>query len=163
MSIIVEDGSNVADANSYVDVAYATTYASGRGLLLPTDEATLAPLLVRAFDYVEAQRARYKGIKTYPYGGSQWPRTGVVIDGEEIGEKQIPREIRQAQVRVAVELHSGVDAHVSRQGPQKKRDKTGPLDSEYFAGTDTSMPAVDALLAPLYAQGGGLSLRTMRG
>lgn len=163
MALIVEDGSNVADANSYVDTQFATAYAAVRGLVLPSDTTELAQLLVRAFDYIESQRSRFQGVKTYPYGGSQWPRTGVTIDGTAIDPQRIPTELKQAQIRIAVELNNGVDVQPTV-GEVVTEETVGPITTKYATGTiGPIMTAVDALLAPLYMQSGGFSLRTIRG
>lgn len=161
--IIVEDGTNVANANSYVDSAYAQAYAAARGLSIPSDDAALFPLLVRGFDYIESQRARFKGRKTYP-GGAQWPRTGVDIDSDEIESTAIPEELKKAQVRVAVEIANGTD-EAPTITEQVKREKIGPMETEYVTGVEGPvMMAVDALLAPLFkSSGSGFALSTMRG
>lgn len=162
MPLIVENGTNVANANSYVDAAYAHAYAEARGLSLPSDDAALFPLLVRGFDYVESQRARYKGRRTYP-GGTQWPRTGVEIDDEEISPTAIPEELKKAQVRVAIEIANGTDEAPTITA-QVKREKIGPMETEYETGTEGPvMMAVDALLAPLFGTNrAAFSLSTMR-
>lgn len=162
MPLIVEDGTNVANANSYVDSTYAKAYAAARGLSLPSDDAALFPLLVRGFDYIESQRARFKGRKTYP-GGAQWPRSGVVIDDEEIIATIIPEELKKAQVRVAIEIANGTD-EAPTITEQVKREKIGPLETEYVTGTEGPvMMAVDALLAPLFGSNtSAFSLTTLR-
>lgn len=54
-TLIVEDGSGVDNANTYVDVAYLDSYASDRGFSIPTDEADKQVFLIRAFDYLHAR------------------------------------------------------------------------------------------------------------
>lgn len=63
--VVVEDGtgSNPA-ANSYAAVADLQAYATLRGAALPVAADDCATLLLRAMDYIEAQRNRFKGVKT---------------------------------------------------------------------------------------------------
>lgn len=65
ITIIVEDGTgaNLA-ANSYCAVADLRNYALLRSSALPVADDDCAVLLIKAMDYVEAQRDRYKGVKT---------------------------------------------------------------------------------------------------
>lgn len=162
MSLTVEDGNNVADANSYVTVEYARAYASARNLPLPASDDDLMPLLVRGFDYVESKGDRYKGVKTYAYGGASWPRAGAFVGGDELPDTTIPFEIKKAQVRFAVEVHANPAATADEQ--RVKKEKVGPLETEYFddaAGAISDpLSAVDDLLAPLLT---GMTLRTIRG
>lgn len=162
MSLTVEDGKNIADANSYVTVEYARAYATARNLPLPESDADLMALLVRGFDYVESKADRYKGVKTYPYGGASWPRIGAYVGGDELPETTIPFELKKAQVRFAVEVHSNPAATADEQ--RIKSEQVGPLKTEYFddlAGAISDpLASVDDLLAPLLT---GMTLRTMRG
>lgn len=64
ITIVVEDGSGVTNANSYVSVADARIYASNRGVELPLDDDELAAMLIRSTDYLEAQACRFQGKPT---------------------------------------------------------------------------------------------------
>ncbi|WEM33665.1 head-tail adaptor [Pseudomonas phage PSA-KC1] len=60
ITIVVEDGSGVTNANSYVSVADARIYASNRGVELPLDDDELAAMLIRSTDYLKRRRAAIK-------------------------------------------------------------------------------------------------------
>jgi hypothetical protein len=65
IAVIVEDGTGTnAAANSYCAVADLRDYATVRGISLPVADDDCASLLLRAMDYIEAQRNRFKGVKT---------------------------------------------------------------------------------------------------
>ena len=81
MTLIVEDGSIVENANSYVSVDDARTFASLRGVTLPASDAEVEVLLIKATDFIEAQRLRFQGSKVNQDQALQWPRTGVYVDG----------------------------------------------------------------------------------
>ena len=168
MSLIIENGTIVAGANSYVSITEAKAYASARALSLPTLDADIEPLLISAMDYLESKRAQYQGTKTNPANQAlQWPRTGVYIDCVEIASDVIPKELKDAQCRLACEQFAGVDIMPTKTGPFVTEETVGPLTTKYDAsqgtGTIPDMTAVDVLLAPLFSQcGQGFTLRTVR-
>lgn len=150
MDLIVETGAIVENANSYVDLAYARAYATARGLALSDVDDTLEAQLITAMDYLEALRSQYQGTKL---GSLQWPRYGVFIDGVELASNTIPRELKDAQCRLAFEVSSGVDLMPTTFGKFAKKEKVGDLEVEYSEGLSTSqqpsLTVVDNLLAQL--------------
>lgn len=156
MALIVEDGTIVEDANSYVTLEEARAYALERGLTLPAlpEEGqvdALEALLISAVDYLEGKRVEYKGEKVSELQELQFPRDNVYIDGFLLASDAIPKVLKQAQIKLAVIAHSGVALEPVRSGPAVIRKKVGPIETEYSEGSTfrPAMPAVDALLAPL--------------
>lgn len=177
MAIVVETGAGLANATSYVDIAAAEAYATARGVTLQNTEQKL----YLAMDYIEAQRARFQGSKTWPVAvvdpphdaqALQWPRTGVVIDCDvEWPDNAIPPELQKAQMQYCIELQNGFNPFASNDGMVVKKKKVDVIEKEFFSATElgisgtpqASIPAVDALLAPLFsACGMGGLLRTVR-
>lgn len=155
MSLIVEDGSIVVNANSYVTITEARAYATARALSLPAADADLEPLLISAMDYLEGKRSQYQGTKTNPLTQAlQWPRTVVQIDCVDFPSNAIPKELKDAQCRLACEQASGVDILPTKTGPFITEETVGPLTTKYDAAQGTvtvpDMTAIDALLAPLF-------------
>jgi len=165
MPLIVEDGSGVIGANSLASIAQARDFASLRNVTLPGD-AALTAFLVKGTDYVKT--FSYLGTKTYA-GVSYlpWPRTGLTIDDEAFDGDAIPPDIVSAVCQLCIEQKNGVVLFGTSTGPAIRRDKVGPLETEYAVSNGSgnaakaSMPAVDAYLKP-YLAGGGFSLRTRR-
>lgn len=176
MAIIVEDGTGVAGANSYVTLAEARDYAAGRGVTLG-DDAAVTVLLNKAMDYIESFRAQYQGRKTYPTGAHpapqalQWPRKGVRIDGLVWASDAIPAELKAALCQTIIEAHTRPDGNLapSSDGKVVKREKVDVIEREFMTYDELgnnvpgslSYPAVDWLLEPLFGSY-GLSLRTVR-
>ena len=52
-SLIIEDGTNVANANTFIDVEYLDSYATLRGLTVPIEDTDKEKFLVRAYDYLQ--------------------------------------------------------------------------------------------------------------
>lgn len=165
MALIIEDGTGKEDATSYVTAAEARTYASARGVTLDADDAVVEPLLVQAMDYLEAQS--YKGYRTFPdVQALSWPRTCVVIDRVRLpvsGPGSIPRQLKAAQMQLAIEASAGVDLMPTTDGRVVKREKVDVIETEFMTNTDLgvvglpgpSFAKVDALLASLLATGAG--------
>lgn len=163
MALIVEDGSIVADAETYVDVAGLKAYAAKRGITVPADDAACEVLLVKAMDYLATYDARWKGCRVSAAQALAWPRRGVRIDGYPYPANAIPAQLKAGQCVLAVaaaslDLMPTVDPAASG----VKRDKVGPLETEFFGPNDGvySQPvitAADAAMAALL-DGGAFSL-----
>lgn len=165
--MIIEDGSIVANANSYVDLADARAYAVTVGETLPADDGELEALLIKAKNYLEALRDKYKGNKVSSTQSLQWPRYPVKIDGFEIAADYIPAELISAQSQLAIDQNNGIDIQPNKEGAFIIKEKVGPLETEYSqsvgTGTQPTLTTVDALLNPLLKSGGlGSSLLTRR-
>lgn len=173
MALIIEDGTIVANANSYVTLADARAYALARGVVLDADDAVVESQLVKAIDYLALYRAQWQGLPVSP--GVQtmaWPRTGVVIDELAFPEDDIPVELKEAQMQLAMEVHAGRVLMPSSDGRVVKREKLDVIEREFMTGSDNSktglpsprFPQVDALLAPLLKLPGigGFGLQTVR-
>lgn len=163
MTLTVEDGSLVSGADSYISLADARSYCANRGIALSDDDSAAEIQLRRAFDYLELKRAYYKGTKVDPAQLTQWPRTGVVIEGAEIDTVTIPVELKYAQVQYAVAINSGLDLLPTASGDRfVTREKIGQIETEYSSSLATSgIPIVriaDQLLEPLLNTVGMLSV-----
>lgn len=168
MTIIVEDGSIVADANSYVTVADARAYAAARGITLSATDSVVESLLINAVDYTESKRAQYQGSKVSQDQELQFPRYNVSIDGFEIPPTTIPKTLKNAQMQLVIESSEGIDLMPTQSGQFVTEETVGPITTKYsdkagLDGLEPQMTAVDALLEPLYKQGNsGAFLTTYR-
>ena len=160
MAIIVESGTIVAGANSYVSEAELTSYATARGVTLT---GTPESLLIKAMDYVETQP--FIGTKLTRDQPLQWPRSGVVIDGWSYPPSEIPDELKTAQMTVALAIDEGNDplAPVSP-AIKRKRVKADTVESEYQDGAPASSfsVAIGRSFAKLTTTGGGASQFAVR-
>lgn len=162
MTITVETGAGVANANSYVTLAEARTYAKARGVTLTAFDDVLEQYLIKAMDYLESLRADYRGIKTDSTYALQWPRYGVYLDGVELDSNVIPTELKNAQVALAMAVQDGVDLMPTQSGDAfVVSEKVGPIETRYSEGVSVSgvpiVRSVEALLAPLLKATGALS------
>lgn len=157
-TIIVEDGSQVANSNSYVTEAELTTFASDRGVTLT---ASADVLIIQAMDYIEAQN--YKGTKVSADQSLSWPRSGVYIDGYLIAYNSIPKELKQAQMATALSIDAGFNplAVVDR---ATKREKLDVMEIEYQDNASESayMPSINRYLEKLIDGGGSANISMTR-
>lgn len=86
MALIVEDGTGLTNADSFISFADASTYLISRnkvspaGSSFPTDQTTGEALLRQAADYMEGYyRFQWAGWKVTPYSSLSWPRNGVIL------------------------------------------------------------------------------------
>lgn len=108
MPIIVEDGSLVANANSFVDRADYIAYAASIGVVIPDDVSADAEL-IDAAEFIAQHEANLKGNKVQRSQSAPFPRTGLVIDGWHWGSDEIPRNVILCQLAFALDVHAGRD------------------------------------------------------
>lgn len=157
MAIVIEDGTQVAGANSYVTEAELTAYATARGITLT---GTAEPLLIQAMDYIESRR--FKGDKMTKAQPLQWPRSGVYVDGYLIENDEIPGKLKSAQLALAVAIDAGNNP-LATSTQAVKREKVDVIEVEYQDGTSSSpyIASVQAYLSDLIIPGSGFGTATV--
>lgn len=168
VTITVETGVGVLNANSFVTVAEARSYALDRGVVLSAVDDTVAAQLIKAKDYLEALADQYQGYMVSAEQALQWPRSGVYLyDSEaEFSAAAIPKELKSAQCALVMALDSGVDITPVYTPSQLVIEETvGPITTKYAdprgAKPTPVMTAVNAMIAPLLERKKA-SLRTVR-
>lgn len=160
MAIIVEDGTKLANANSYGSVIEADNYFAARGnkLWLSLDTAVKEALLVQATDYIELRFSRrFIGVKQTETQSLSWPR-------DKVGKLPlIPDVLKKACFEYAIRANDGAlapDPKIDESGlaVTVRRQKVGPLEKEFRTpenGVGSQVlefrpyPAADNLLSEL--------------
>jgi hypothetical protein len=158
-TIVVEDGTGLANSNSYASEAQLTTYAADRNVTV-TGAADV--LLITAMDYIEQQP--FKGNKNTKEQALQWPRFSVWIDSYSIDSDEIPLLLLEAQMEAALAVDAGNNPSgtVDR---ATKREKLDTLEVEYMDGARDQEfnRALETKLRKLLRVGtGGISAVTIR-
>lgn len=161
-TIIVEDGTIVTGANSYVSVSDFTTFLDERNLTL-SGSYDEEDLLILAMDYVES--LKFKGIKRQYNQGLQWPRTDVYIDGYYNDVDNIPTELKNGLMQAAYAIDAGNSPQQNL--PRKTiREKVGELEVQY-SESSASYVLDRKIMSFLYKLldngGGGANLRIGKG
>lgn len=133
MAIVVEDGTGLSTANSYISEAELTTYATNRGV---TISGTNSELIYKAMDYLES--FKFIGVKYSKAQALQFPRVGVVIDRFVIDYNEIPQLLKDAQAEICLSIDSG-DNPLENQTRETKSEKVDVITVEY---TDTARASV---------------------
>lgn len=166
--MIVEDGTGLANANSYASEATFEAYCEPRGLTAGSGDVEAA--LVRATAWLDATyRARYPGVKSN--GRSQaleWPRGWAEdADGNAISATEVPIEIVNATCEAALrELsEAGSLAPDLERGGDIRRLKAGSVEIEYGAAAPvaTTFAAIDNALSGILKARAAYSGRAVRG
>jgi len=173
MALIIEDGAGTdQNANSYHTALELRDYAELRGLenIAQLDNKKLEVLLIKAMDFLEAQRSKYKGVKTSSEQPLEWPRKEVYdveLPGALTPNDHIPRLLRYAQLALAIEAVEHdlqPNANLTGQGAVLKQ-KIGPIEISYSSEEPKqnfvhafSKPA--GLLSSLYKKSGLTLIRT---
>lgn len=130
IQIIVENGTGVQGANSYVSVIAARAFAANRGLNLSEDDDVVAAQLINAFDYIETKECEFQGSRVYI--DSAFPRNGVRVNCREIPNTEIPMLLISAQIQLVMAQENGIDIMPNFVAADYvTKEKVGPLETTY--------------------------------
>ncbi len=148
--LVIEDGSIVENADSYITVANARLFLSSIGLFLAVSDADAEVQLRQAFYYLEG--LSFLGSPSNVGQLTKFPRSGLYRAGELLPSNEIPVEVRRAQAYYAGAIQSGINLiESSTVEAQKARTKVGQLEVSYYKDSVSgakSMPLADKLLKP---------------
>jgi hypothetical protein len=172
MSLIIEAGAGLPSADSYASVAAADARCVALGVTdwAPRSESEKEVALRRATQFMLANyRKRWAGRRVYQAQALDWPRWNVVVDDFPVLSTIVPVEVVNACIDLAVRAARGEELlpDLETGNNQVKRDKTGPLETEYFENnTDAAarFVAIDATLEPFFGAAGGAGMiKVVRG
>lgn len=127
MALVVEDGSVVAGANTYVTLAEFKAWADDRGITYGTD-AAVTQQIYRAMDYFE--RLQFIGNKANENQPLQWPRTEALIDGYYADATEIPAPVKLA-VYEAIVVEAAGNSELEVQDRRTLKEKIGDIEVQY--------------------------------
>lgn len=152
-TLIVEDGSNVPNANSYISLADTLTYFNNKNdqtfLAASTDQQ--AGALFRAGQGLDFWlNGRWRGRRANAVQALDWPRRDVCdSDGYPVSSTTVPAKVKLAQAEVAkIEMTTSfIQQSVDRSNNIQKQT-VGPIDITYMptAPSITYWPMVIAML-----------------
>jgi regulator of protease activity HflC (stomatin/prohibitin superfamily) len=146
MTLIIEDGSIVTGANSYVSAAEYIAWADAREI--EYSSTLLESQILRSMDYIES--LPFAGQKSTQDQPLQWPRVGVVVDGYDIDHNEIPEQLRKA-VYESVKAESEGVSQLLNVERQTARERVGEIEVEYSSssGSSTSVIAIQRAVKKL--------------
>ena len=169
MALIIEDGSLVTSANSWVTRADYIAYALARGVTIADADATDVQL-VKAGEFINSHEQNLKGYRVERDQAMSFPRHDVVIDDWYWSSTEIPRQVKLCQYALALDINAGVDLYNKPVNPNTavKRERVeGAVEVEYAIPESTGQKlsrssTADALLNSLLNRSGLAGLRMVR-
>lgn len=169
MAIIVEDGSQVTNSNSYVTRAEYIAYAATLGTTI-TDDVTADEQLIESAIFIGNHESNLKGERVARDQSMAYPRTNLCIDGWYWNSDEIPRNVLLAQYAFALDLNAGIDLYNIPVNPNliaKKERVEGAVSVELAVKDGGNQKATrtstgDSLLASLLNQSGLMAVPLVR-
>ena len=150
-AVIVEDGSVVPNANSYISLVELKELMSNF-IEIPADvtDEQLTRNLYRSMQFIES--LNYKGVKVNPFHTLEWPRADVAWAPYTLWPAdQIPAQLKTALALLTTGVVTEGEEVLS--APQNiRREKVGQLEIEFYAsggiggGSIWQKQALDLLL-----------------
>lgn len=166
MALVVEDGTGLETANSYVSLVDCDTYHSDRGNTSWTGEdAAKEAALIRATQYLDMHyRSRFLGYRYSEEQALEWPRYDAEDDNGYYLDNEIPKELEQATCELALRALSGELLEDQDRGGAVRRVRIGEIETEYSesAPAGTIYRFVDEILGRLLSGGSGAGVRIKR-
>ena len=167
MTLIVEDGTQVTNSNTYVTEAQLEAYAEGLGVTLSGE---LEPMLRKAAEFIDSHEANLKGTRVEREQAMAFPRNGIYIDGWYWTSTEIPRQVILCQMALALDINAGVDLYNKPVNPSlvaKRKRVEGAVEVEYAEASVTAQKLSrssrsDALLNSLLKYNGLVGLEMVR-
>ena len=153
IELIVEDGSEVEGANTYVSLDDCDTYHENLGNSQWTGEdEEKKQAILRAMAWLET--LSWSGTKLDIDNALEWPREDVITpNGYDFPEDAVPWQVQDAVCEAAlveIETANGLRPSLSRGGAVKSHRVEGAVSIEYFPGASSGVKysAVSNLLRP---------------
>lgn len=165
MALIVEDGSAVAGAESFITVAAATTHHANLGntAWAALSEAEQEQALRRATRYMEQGfRSRWKGYRVSELQVLSWPRSNVIVDRFTVASSVVPTVVQEVCADMALKASAG--DLVPDIAPGVVREKVDVLEVEYdpkMTAGGIYYKAAEQALAPFLSSGSSPTFSTV--
>ena len=153
VTLVVEDGTIIDGANTYIDITTLDTYCTDRAVALTAStEAAKKALILKAMDYLESRY--YQGYLVEEDQDTQQPRDRVYINDYLQTYEQIIARMINAHCELVIALDAGYDP-VAILEREVKSEQLGPMRVEYMdnAASNNILQKVDMWLDPLLSVG----------
>jgi len=133
MALIIEDGSQVTNSDSYVTRAVYIAYALTLGVTIADEEETDQKLRKAAI-YISSKESHLIGVRVDRDQSLAYPRSNLWIEGFYWEIDEIPTQVKNAQMNLALDLEDGIDLYNLPQSDNvgiKKEKIDGAIEVEY--------------------------------
>jgi hypothetical protein len=169
--LIIEDGSVVANANSWATDDEYKQFAQLKGKSVPATQPDREAQLINAYEFMSFNyEDKMQGYRVTPQTQTGlFPRSDVFAYGVLVGNTDIPQDIKNAQMLTALAIQEGIDTNATKADADLASfTVVGAYSETYQSGsrapTIAEMPAVSSTLKPYTKSdlnGGGLYRENM--
>lgn len=153
--MVVEDGTGLSNADSFVSVAYADTYFTTRGVSAWASLTNKEALLIKATDYIEAVYSEaWKGVTLNDTQSLSFPR---IIDDATV----YPERLLKAVCELALKANSSVLLIDEKQRVLEKKIDVMTIKYAEYSDQKTQYSMVYGLISP-YLSSSGASKSAIR-
>tara|TARA_R110000796_G_scaffold42012_5_gene104143 strand:+ start:653 stop:1162 length:510 start_codon:yes stop_codon:yes gene_type:complete len=159
-TLIVETGSIVTGANTYVTIPEYITYAEGFGVTVE-DTNVFRVQLIKAAQYIASKESQLMGDMVERYQPLSYPRNNLTdLDNFSWQNNEIPTLAKNCQMSLALDIQSGEDLYnLSQSGAVgvKSEEVMGAVKVEYAVADSQRIARhsrSQSLLAALMVRGG---------
>ena len=169
--LIIEDGSVVANANSWVTDDEYKAFAKLKGYAIPATQPDREANLANAYDFINfTYEQQLQGWRVTPQTQTGcMPRTNIYAYDVLVDSTTIPQDFKNAQMLASFSINDGVDTNAVKDSADLASfEVVGAYKEAYQDGSNTptlaQMPAVSKVLKPYTnagLNGGGLYKESM--
>jgi hypothetical protein len=143
VALIIENGSIVDNANSFVTAAEMVAYAALRGVTITADTTTQEQQIILAMDYLVSREQSMKGTRVSDLQELPYPRFNVRYNGYYITGSEIPKELKNAQIELAIQLGSTELLLIEKTDNVQSISLDGVISKSFFSGGSYSTIRTD--------------------
>ena len=138
MALVIETGSVVTGADSFISYADAKSLADKLDMPFTVEETEGEPILRAAYDYlVQEYEEAVQGLRVSKDQTGIFPRKKVSTFGFDIGIDEIPQTLINAQVAAASDIYQGNSPYQASDGKEVASEQVSVLSTSYFqSGSD---------------------------
>ena len=141
--LIIEDGSGVVEADSFLSLIDGRDLAAKYGISLPADDTEAEVLLRQSYLGLLPLEVQLQGYRTHEKQTGVYPRAGVYKNCVALDADDIPQEVKLAQLYQADAISSGASSNAVTGGQKLASFSVDGVYSEsYQAGSSASLNAI---------------------
>lgn len=120
MALTVEDGTGIANSDSFVSLVDGRALASSYGLTLATDDTEAEVQLRNGYRGLLVSESSLQGARTYDIQTGIFPRTGVYSNCVLVASSEIPLDVKLAQLNYSSAINGGYGTNTVNDGMDLK-------------------------------------------
>ena len=171
MTLIVENGTGLTDADSYISLVDARSYSLKYGYAIPADDNEAEIMLRKGALYIDLFECSFSGQRLVDTQSLAWPRINAYkCAGQDqicLPSDSVQNEIKYAQVIAASFYASGLNVRANDDGlAVQSKEVVGAVKVSYFdngkSGKSIEITEATDMLSNYMCLGSGLTMQSDR-